>query len=326
MQRVGAVSLGECADSRATTGCRRKRGGPPMSIPEHRQTRSPWFATTLGSFRSPARLVVRCRRLDSRAKCLNVCVLALALFTGSATSGPALAQCIDYASYLRWVGRAPTQGAAFAVALEGDYACVIEGQSYHGFEVIDISDPESPVVVSSLPMTWPLDVAVSRSIAYVANDPSGISVISIENPQSPRFIGYLSTTAPPRGVTIVDTIAYVAVGTGGILVVDISDPRDPQVLSSLDTPGFAAKVVVGSTDGTAPLYAYVADGSSLQIVDVSNPLEPWIVGSASSESLSMDVAIVGTHAFVADAYAGLQVYDVSDPAAPRWVSDVDIPG
>jgi len=96
----------------------------------------------------------------------------------------------------------------------------------------------------------------------------------------------------------------------------------------LTTPGYAGSVAV------AGHYAYVADGD-LQIVDIGNPAEPVLVATADIwGDLGQAVAVSGTYAYVAGSIGGcdmwwgycwcyrwLAIVDVSEPTAPRLVSE-----
>ena len=62
------------------------------------------------------------------------------------------------------------------------------------------------------------------------------------------------------------------------------------------------------------------------MIGVSDRPSLVIVGSVDTPGKAYDVAVAGSHAYVADGEAGLQVVDISDPASPRIVGSVDTPG
>lgn len=64
-------------------------------------------------------------------------------------------------------------------------------------------------------------------------------------------------------------------------------------------------------------HAYVAHGDSLQIVDLGNPANPVIAGSLPTTAWATDVFVSGGLAYLA--MSGLEIIDVSDPAAPSLV-------
>jgi hypothetical protein len=79
---------------------------------------------------------------------------------------------------------------------------------------------------------------------------------------------------------------------------------------AFDTEGSALGICV--FDGLA----YVADGSSLQIIDFSIPSDPKLVGNYKTPRNNWDVYVSGGDAYVANKHAGLQIIDVSDPTSP----------
>ena len=56
------------------------------------------------------------------------------------------------------------------------------------------------------------------------------------------------------------------------------------------------------------------------------PFVPTLVGSQDTPDLARGVAVSGDLAFVADGSSGLQIMDITDPAAPTLVSSYDTPG
>jgi hypothetical protein len=93
----------------------------------------------------------------------------------------------------------------------------------------------------------------------------------------------------------------------------------PYITGTVDTPGHACGVAVSGN------YAYVADGTGLQVIDVSNPVLPTIVGSmATPWGHACGVAVSGNYAYVADGFS-LQVIDITDPTSPTIEGTVDMP-
>ncbi len=88
--------------------------------------------------------------------------------------------------------------------------------------------------------------------------------------------------------------------------------------SAYNTPGYAWDVFVNGN------YAYVADGSGLQIVDISNPTDPINVSAYNTTSFAYNVFVSGdsysNYAFIATESA-LLVVDVSNPLYPNYVGN-----
>ncbi len=125
---------------------------------------------------------------------------------------------------------------------------------------------------------------------------------------------------PVQAVTAVGTKAYLRayLGSGSTFVVlDVSNPAAPSALGSTVVPSAISKIAVSGS------VAYVAAGAAgLRILDVSDPAHPVEVGHV--DGLAYDVAVSGTHAYLAGAppgggAGGLSIYDVTNPASPVQV-------
>ncbi len=65
-------------------------------------------------------------------------------------------------------------------------------------------------------------VAVSGTVAYVADGPSGLQVIDVSDPGSPVLLGSVGTPNYAFGVAVSADVAYVADGFSGLQVIDVS--------------------------------------------------------------------------------------------------------
>ena len=91
------------------------------------------------------------------------------------------------------------------------------------------------------------------------------------------------------------------------------------LLSTYDTPGSALDFAIAGE------YLYVADSSSLIVLSLANPTAPAEVGSFSGgHSYYCDVHVAGSLACVADYTGKPNLFDVSDPCAPRLLSTLGI--
>jgi hypothetical protein len=136
-------------------------------------------------------------------------------------------------------------------------------------------------------------------------------------------IGGTATVDIAEGITLEGDLAYVADGRGGLRIIDVSNPAWPVEIGGTSTFEGLAKAVVVSEG-----YAYVADefGSGafgFHIFDVSDPTTPVEVAAVRPRGAE-DVIVDGAVAYLAAQYAGLAILDVSDPAAPTLIGELDI--
>lgn len=189
-------------------------------------------------------------------------------------------------------------------------------------EVIDITDPTTPVMVGTLPTAGDSrDLRALGNYAYVADGASGLTVINITTPSAATFVTTKATPGFASGIDVVSINVFVAMGTSGLRTYSITTRTNPVMLSDYNTPGTALKVdVVGD-------YAYVADADSgLTIVDISDPSLPSLAGRFVTGGSANDVVVKGEYAYVADGSAGLIAVDITDPTAPSLAGSLAIVG
>ncbi|MHB1037644.1 MAG: Ig-like domain-containing protein [Pirellulales bacterium] len=163
-------------------------------------------------------------------------------------------------------------------------------------------------------------VAVSGTLAYVADTAGGLQIIDASDPAKPVPLSGCDTRGA-WGVAISGPRAYVADGVWGLVIIDVSNPAAPAQLGTYDTTGYAQGVAISGT------LAYVADETAgLQIIDVSDPSAPLRVGGFDTNGYACGVAVSGTRAYVADGSLGLVIIDVSNPAIPVRLGGYDTSG
>nr|WP_086002492.1 hypothetical protein [Nocardiopsis ganjiahuensis] len=207
------------------------------------------------------------------------------------------------------------------LAFTGDYAI---GGNYNGFVIYDISEPESPAVVSEVLCPGGQgDVSVSGDLLY----------FSVDYPRASDECG-----APSVPTTDPD-------GFEGIRVFDISDKADPQYVSAVRTDcGSHTNTLVPGKDGEHD-YVYVSsyspserfpncqpphDKISVVEIPVDNPSEAALVSEPVLFPDGGNRTTAGCHDITAypeiDLAAGACMgdgilMDISDPAHPV-VTDV----
>ncbi|MDI6784724.1 MAG: hypothetical protein QME64_11610 [bacterium] len=210
------------------------------------------------------------------------------------------------------VGYYDTPGYAWDVAVNGNYAYIIDRKSV--LRIIDISNPSNPAEVGYYGMSglyeYFFDVAVSGNYVYIAAWDLGLRIIDVSNPGEPSLVGVYNTPGHARGVTVRGDYAYVADWDCGLRIINISNPASPYEIGYFDEPGNAYRVIVQGN------YAYLVDQyAGLWIIDISNPTNPFKVGFYDTPGGALDVTVDGNYAYVADWSAGLRVFDIRNPAS-----------
>lgn len=146
---------------------------------------------------------------------------------------------------------------------------------------------------------------------------SGVRVIDVSRPASPRPVGAHDFEQPVLGLTAAGDAVYVANSHDGLRRLDLSDPAAPRLTGTSATRGQAVGVAVSGTQ------AFVSDNSlGFDVVDVTGPLQR--VGEYLGDGFPRGIAAAGSLVFVADQPAGLIVVDPSASTAPAVIGSLSL--
>ncbi len=155
--------------------------------------------------------------------------------------------------------------AAYGVYVYNNYAFVADNVA--GLKVIDVTDPETPTVISSFdPDDFiAYDVEVMGFYAFVADYEGYLRVIYVFDPFNPTEIeeARFQFNSPAISVRLYGIHLYVGTLSDGFYVFDVSDPSDLQLVAHYNQGGqIYCSYIVGNT-------GYFADGDrGLSIMDL----------------------------------------------------------
>lgn len=226
--------------------------------------------------------------------------------------------CIDYGDYLHAVPGVTAEAGFRGIACDGDIAYVVSVT--HGLIAYDVSEPESPVLLASLPL--PADsgdcLLVGRRL-YVAAGTSGLMVFDVRDVARPALVNRVPLPGVSTALARQAGDLYVAAGAAGLHVLRLSREELPELVGSCDTPGSALAVTVAGD------MAYVADDSGgLQVIDVVDRAAPRIVAALAQSALTQAITHDGTSLYVANRDFTVRAYDIADPAAPRLIGSAPL--
>lgn len=225
------------------------------------------------------------------------------------------------------VGACATPGITWGVFVRDNYAYVADRSRT---TIVDVSDPSTPWVRSSLSVTpdsWGLGIFVEDTVAFPNHTGmgGGFATISVGNPDSPYVLGWCGAPpAPnpdPTGIWVIDTLAYLANGASGLNIINVAIPTSPSSIRLYDTPGYALDMCLVDT------LTYIADYDSFLILNVADPMDPLRVGATDMPNSCYGISIAGSYAYVACESSfgndgSLQVINVANPASPQIVANV----
>ncbi len=246
------------------------------------------------------------------------------------------------------VAQLDTAGSAGQVRISGNYAYLgtylgtVDGGIW-GFEVLDVTDPQQPILKASYSRTnsWLGQFAVTDDYAYVASatgGTSGVDVLDLRDKSNPVRIA----TIPGRveSIQVAGNLALLASFesstdfVGALRIFDVSNPSNPLPLVSF-SPGHKVEAIdmAGNLAYAVGTQAGVGGESLvwLSAIDISKPSSPVKLGSYSFRGDLSGIRVHGRFAFLMSCWSdpqvegnnicGIRVIDVGDPTQPSLVGE-----
>ena len=257
-----------------------------------------------------------------------------------ASSGSAGVQIIDITDPANPIATAsilddqpgnPTEFETLA-APEGIATATIDGRAYalvtsltdNGVQIIDITDPANPIATASI-----LDDTLANPTEFeTLTAPEGIATATIDGRAYALVTSFLG---------------------GGIQIIDITDPANPIATASIydDQPGrpspfdtlmIPKDIATATIDGRAYALVTSLTDNGVQIIDITDPANPIATASVQDDSPGNPTEFdtlaapegIATATIDGRAYAlvasipdnGVQIIEITDPAAPAAVSSL----
>lgn len=221
----------------------------------------------------------------------------------------------------------PTQPVTIA-SFSGTFPVVLENRCYgyigeDTIAILDITNPANPILLGTFAGFYKNTdgICTSGNYVFTATRGQGLRIYDITNRQNPLPVGQFGDSFGLRveDIEIADSLAYLACyGTPGLRIVNVSDPRHPVGVSGFDSVYSATGICYKDS------LVFVA-ARDLWIVDVKNPYSPRKVAKIPRRGRWMPInncAVSGNLLITAEMY-GVRVFDISDPANPRFLGGCD---
>jgi len=160
----------------------------------------------------------------------------------------------------------------------------------------------------------------SGDYLYLAAGLSGLLIIDVSDPSSPRHITTYDSGSVVDSVEVGDSVVYLGNYFGGITVVDINDPEVPSTIGSFVTTVFDMLYRQGR------LYVY---GSGIRVLDVVDPSNISQLDNLSFPSDSGNpFSRKGNFLFlgVTDDFQSIKVFDINDEENILEAHNISTPG
>ena len=254
----------------------------------------------------------------------------------------------------RLLGGVPTQGEIRDMVIEHGRAYLASAHG-QGILVVDVANPASPKLMGRYHTGFDTpSLAVGEGVVYTGSPdwslPHGLHVLNLRDPASPKFVRHLQAKAAPQWSRSSELLLssggevynlqdpffpepfgqlpsgavhreaglfYIARPNAlkGLLIFDPRYKENPirsQINLSLDSGGR------GDIEKRGNILFMTAGSYGVAIADVGNTDAPRLVKMLKSNiGSAVDVALHQSALVVNDLYAGLKIYDASNPAGPR---------
>ncbi len=188
------------------------------------------------------------------------------------------------------------------------------------------AQPKQAKPISRYHASAPLhDLVVIGSLAILANDRNGVTVLDISDAKQPRWRGsHQKLGRIIRVVAADDKVLALSDGDVAYLI-DIKNPAEPTVINAWRSHTAVHDMVW--FDQTL----YLKTENSIDIIDFSAPMpqisnEGLNFGQGVNFGGERRVFIANNIAYVADWFSGIHLYDISNPNLPLLLSSFHTPG
>lgn len=245
-----------------------------------------------------------------------------------------------------------------ALIIEDSYAYVADGK--YGLKVINISNPAKPFIFDSFKTGKAVSIDDYNDNVIIAED-TGLSVFRAFLRGVSYVINVLNLNGKAHGISIFRDLAFLPGKSAGLHVFNISTPSAPIEKQIDNTPAYSGITAVYGTElytTTAPDTVSVFDlsgidsgsftekplaeyklQSEIRAVSVTDNLLCAVTkengvhffrdGSEAGAITAADArccVVKNNTAYISEYKEGLQVWDISDPAAPELYATLKING
>lgn len=163
-------------------------------------------------------------------------------------------------------------------------------------------------------------INLSDGFAYVASGSGGLSLFKIENPDQLLWIGSHNKFDTIDNALVSTDRAYVIDRGMRIATLNITNKTLP-ITGSFYKPGSLISGMLVEDD-----HVYLATGKGIEEIHIPAQNHAQISNEGINQGGTRRAYIDNEIAYVADWFSGLHLYDISDPAHPRHLSNYHTPG
>ena len=225
-------------------------------------------------------------------------------------------------------------GSGRCVNIEGDLLYVGGKETLSIYNLSD--DPLRPKLLGETRgLASARQIALQDGMAYVSARANGIWIVNCRNPTKPFIAGHYPSTANCTGIDVAGDVCFVGGSKSGLEFIDVSRPQNPQLIQCVKKEPVESQSVVyrdgllfsGEWGGKCATIWDARDMKSLKRLACcplkSNGDGVWVDGKWLYASTGFSKEDKMPNAKAHSGQMGLEIYDVTNPRAPKKVSRVD---
>lgn len=187
---------------------------------------------------------------------------------------------------------------------------------FEGLEIVNVSNPSIPVLISENEEYYCNDVFVQDNLAYIVGS-EGLVILNVSDLVHPVNLSKVDISYA-KGITYDDDFVYIANYEEGMTIVNVTDPHNATISGSCQS----------NIDGLAIAKKenhvfMVTNPTGMKIIDVSNSSQPQQAAAFDCGGFGESVIVRNSVAFLANGYDGLVILDVNNVANPSILSKVE---
>jgi hypothetical protein len=215
--------------------------------------------------------------------------------------------------------------SGYAHSVSADGGLLLAGSLYDGgYQVFDISKPDAPALLSTNKYTmynegWRVVLAGSRAV--VIDYFSGLFFVDLAEPRKPSVVGVLPAPSSIVAVCGRDRTAFTVGELSGVLAVNATNPARPVLVGATDIFRGVQGIAVNGN------FVYVTDRWSIRVYDASDPAKMKALRPLTFQAgIPRTLVVAGKTAYLTADNFGFYTLDVADPAVPKVIGSLKIPG
>ncbi len=207
------------------------------------------------------------------------------------------------------VGTFNPAGEIFSIALKDNFAYLSSGDENSTFQIINLSNPEDPTLVSEVDFEGRLNhLFIAEDFVWGSHSSIELVKINVNDPEFPEVAVKYPLDFPAHSIFVVDNVVYFTSGHTGVYALVIEDQNNLQIVNT-PIPEWAWGITVQND-----LMFVASTVEGMHILDISgndHNMDSFLNSIAYINSGNLvDVVVRNGYAFAAGGL-GLYIFDVS---------------